>query len=291
MSGRLLVLGRTGQLARALADASAVRFEETICAGRERADLSVPGDAARLVAALAPDTVINAAAWTAVDAAEADEDAAWRINAQAAGEVAEAARKIGARFIQVSTDYVFGGDGRRGPFSEDAEPAPANAYGRTKRAGEELVLQAHPEAAVVRTSAVFSGRGADFPSAMWRLAGEHPHIDVVDDQLTGPTHAGDLAEALLTLSAVKGAAGVFHFSGEPHVSWAQFAVSALAISTACGGPDADIRPVNSALFPRPAARPADSRLGGRRLAEAAGLEPAGWGDGLSAAYDTWRRTR
>ncbi|MCR9129311.1 MAG: dTDP-4-dehydrorhamnose reductase [Alphaproteobacteria bacterium] len=291
MSGLLLVLGRNGQLARALAEAGPAGFGRVVCAGRAQANLSVPGAAARLIQQLAPRAVINAAAWTAVDAAETEEEAAWRINAEAAGEAAHAARRIGARFIQVSTDYVFGGDDREGPFAEGAEPAPVNAYGRTKLAGEKRVLQAHPEAAVVRTSAVFSGRGADFPSAMWRLAAERDAIDVVDDQLTGPTPAADLADAVLALAGQRDAAGVFHACGEPHVSWARFAEAALAVSAAAGGPDAGIRPVSSAAFPRPAARPADSRLGGRRLTDATGLRPPDWRKGLAAAFETWRRTR
>jgi len=291
LSDLLLVLGRSGQLARALAEAGPAGFGRLVCAGRAQADLSVSGEAGRLIQELAPRAVINAAAWTAVDAAEAEEKAAWRINAEAAGEAAEAARRVGARFIQVSTDYVFGGDDRTGPFAEDAEPAPVNAYGRTKLAGEQRVLQAHPEAAVVRTSAVFSGRGADFPSAMWALAAEREAIDVVDDQLTGPTPAADLADALLALAANPDAAGVFHVCGEPHVSWARFAEAALSVSAQAGGPHAGIGPVSSAAFPRPAARPADSRLGGRRFLDATGLRPPDWRVSLRAAFEIWRKVR
>lgn len=288
LSGLLLVLGQNGQLARALAEAEPAGFDRVVCAGRDRADLSVPGAAARLIQQLAPRAVINAAAWTDVDAAEAEESAAFRINAEAAGEAADAARRASARFVQVSTDYVFGGDARRGPFTEDAEPAPVNAYGRTKLAGEQRVLLAHPDAAVVRTSAVFSGRGADFPSAMWRLALERESIDVVDDQLTGPTYAGDLASALLALAGRRDAAGLFHACGEPHVSWARFAKAAIEISSSVGGPAAEIRPVSSAAFPRPAARPADSRLAGHSLLDAIGLSATSWSAGLLSAFETWR---
>lgn len=290
MPGTLLILGRSGQLAQALSEAAAGRYDPVVSAGRSEADLAAEGAAARLIADLAPDAVINTAAWTAVDAAEDQEGAAFRINAVAAGEAAEAARRAGARFIQVSTDYVFGGDDRSGPFEEDAAPAPVNAYGRTKLAGERLVLEADPDAAIVRTSALFSGRGADFPSAMWRMACERDRIDVVDDQLTGPTYAGDLASVLLALADQRDAAGLFHACGEPHVSWAQFAEAALAVSACAGGPGANLRPVRSAAFERRAERPADSRLGGRRLLEATGFSPSNWRQGLAAAFEEWRGT-
>ena len=290
MAGTLLILGRSGQLAHAL-HAAAAGYDQVICAGRETADLEKPGAAADLIAALAPDAVINAAAFTAVDQAEADEAAAHRINAEAAGEAAEAARKTGARFVQVSTDYVFGGDGRTGPFDEDAQPAPVNAYGRTKLAGERRVLDVHPGAAVVRASAVFSGRGADFPSTMWTLAQTRDVVSVVEDQLTCPTFAGDLAGALLALSQEHDAAGIFHGAGAPFASWADFAAAALSLSAANGGPTARVQPITTRELPRPAPRPADSRLTGSRLEAVTGLAASDWRAALPLALDVWRSGR
>jgi dTDP-4-dehydrorhamnose reductase len=287
MATRLLILGRTGQLARAL-KAAALDFETVICAGRAEADLAQPGAVARFIGECAPGAIINAAAYTAVDAAEGDERAAQRINADAAGEAAEAARKAGARFVHVSTDYVFGAGARSGPFDEDADPAPVNAYGRTKLAGEHQVMSADPGAAIVRASAVFSGRGADFPSAMWAMAQAGKSLRVIDDQLTAPTFAGDLADRLLAVARRGSASGIFHAVSTPFASWADFAEAALALSAASGGPAATLKRIPSREFVQAAPRPADSRLSGARLEAVTGLGAAHWPSALPQALDAWR---
>ena len=286
---RLLILGRNGQLARALSAAPGP-FETVQAAGRAEADLAEPGAVARLIEAWRPDAVINAAALTAVDDAEAQEAGAREINARGAGEAAQAAGAAGARFIHVSTDYVFGG-APGAPFAEDAAPAPVNAYGRTKLDGERAVLEACPGACVVRAAGVFSGGGADFPSAMWRLAHTRPEIGVVDDQLTGPTWAGDLAERLIALALAPDASGLFHCASGPQLSWAQFAAACFDLAREAGLPHAQVRPITSAGYVRPAARPADSRLASTRLEAATGLPAPDWRAGLSKALDAWRRSR
>lgn len=286
---RLLILGRRGQLARALSAAPG-QFETIHAAGRAEADLAEPGAAARLIKNWRPDAVINAAAWTAVDDAQTHEADAWAINARGAGEAAQAADAAGARFIHVSTDYVFGA-GPGAPFAEDAAPAPVNAYGRTKLAGERAVLEACPGACVVRAAGVFSGGGADFPSAMWRLAHTRSEVGVVDDQLTGPTWAGDLAERLIALALAPDASGVFHCASGPQLSWAAFAAACFDLAREAGLPYAQVRPITSAQFVRPAARPADSRLASTRLEAATGLQAPDWRHGLSKALDAWRSSR
>lgn len=288
---RLLILGRSGQLARALAEAAATTGFMVTCAGRAEADLAQRGSAARLISEMRPSIVLNAAAFTAVDQAEDKRFEAFAVNADGAFEAAMAARRIGARYILISTDYVFGAGAATGPFQEAAPPAPVNAYGESKLKGEQATLCADPGAAVVRTSALFSGRGADFPSAMWRLASRSETVRVVSDQLTRPTHASDLARRVLALASVEDASGVYHAAGAPDASWADLAEAALAVSRSAGGPDARVERISTSEFARPAPRPTDSRLSGDRLERATGLAPADWREGLKTAFEIWRNSQ
>ena len=282
----LLVLGRSGQLAQALARRGAGQFHGISFAGRSVANMETPGAAARHIRAVRPDIVINAAAYTAVDKAETEAELAFRINGTAAGEAAEAANEIDARFIQVSTDYVFGETGPP-PLAEDATPAPLNAYGRSKLAGERAVSAAHSSAAIVRTAAVFSGRGKDFPSAIWRKAKAGEVISVVADQYTCPTFADDLADRLIALAKREDASGVFHCVGTPGVNWHGFAEEALALYHKAGGPLAQLRKISYLAFKSPAERPADSRLSSRRLENMTELAKPDWRLGLQSALDVW----
>lgn len=288
MSGRLLVLGAGGQLARALAEAGPAAGYETMCAGRERADLGRRGAVSRLIDDIRPDIVINAAAYTQVDRAEAEPELARAVNADGAGEAAESARRAGARFVHVSTDYVFTD---AGPHDEDSPVKPVNTYGATKRAGELAVTAADPDAAVVRAAGLFSGRGADFPSAMWRLAHGPGEIRVVDDQRVTPVHVDALAERLLRLAAVREASGLFHCAAAPGASWFEVAVEALRLLAESGGPERHAQPVDSTVFKRPAPRPSDSRLIGDRLEAATGLPAPQWRPWLAPALARWRQDR
>ena len=286
---RLLILGRTGQLAKALAAAATESGGGDItCAGSAEADLSRRGAVSALIDDLNPDLVVNAAAYTAVDDAERNPDLAFAVNAEGAEEAALAARRNGARYVLISTDHVFGGDGRVGPFSEQDATAPVNAYGRTKLEGERRVSAAYPEAAIARTSALFSGGGADFPSAIWRLAESRDVLRVVSDQLTAPTYAHDLASQLLALARHPEAEGLFHLVGAPFTDWASLAKAALDISRSAGGPTAQVEPVSSSEFPMIARRPSDSRLGGTRFDQLTGLDRADWRNGLAPAFAAWR---
>ncbi len=264
------------------------RAMQVICAGRNEADLAKRGAISSLVEDLRPTIIINAAAFTAVDEAERNREEAYAVNAAGAQEAARAAHRFGARYILISTDYVFGGDKADGPFDETAHPKPVNAYGEIKLKAEALTLSACPNAIVVRTSAVFSGGGADFPSTMWRLASSSDTISVVDDQLTCPTHAGGLARRLIALARSPGACGTYHAVGVPDASWADFAKTAMAVSRNAGGPYARIEPIATSQLQRTARRPADSRLASRRLEAEIGLAPDDWRDSLSKAFEIWR---
>jgi dTDP-4-dehydrorhamnose reductase len=279
---RLLVFGRTGQVATELARLARPGAGLAVaCLGREAADLADPEACAAAIAGAEADVVINAAAYTAVDRAEAEEALATRINAAAPGAMARAAAARDLPFLHLSTDYVF--DGRPGPAWREADPpAPINAYGRSKLAGERAVLAAGGRAAVLRTSWVFSAHGANFVKTMLRLAATKPELAVVDDQRGGPTPAAAIAGALATvarhLSADGSGTGTFHFSGAPTASWHGFARAILDGA----GLSVPLRSIPSAEFPTPARRPLNSALDCRRIASVHGLAQPDWREGLGA---------
>lgn len=276
----LIVIGRSGQLARALARlAPEARF-----LGREDADLADPAAA---VAALRPHlagagAVINAAAFTAVDRAEAEEALAHTVNAESPGAMARAAAAAGVPFVQVSTDYVFDGTGDA-PWRPGDVPAPLNAYGRTKLAGEQAVRAAGGVHAVLRTSWVFSGRGADFVGAMLRLGAGRPRLRVVADQIGGPTPAADLARACLTaaraLARDPALSGVYHYAGAPDISRAGFARAILGAA----GMGTQVEDIPTTAYPTPAQRPLNSRLDCSSTTAAFGLARPDWRAGLRDA--------
>lgn len=271
---RLLVFGRTGQVARELAALASPGLAVT-CLGREAADLSDPDACATAIAAHPADAVINAAAWTAVDAAEGQEAAAHVVNADAPGAMARAAAARGVPFLHVSTDYVFPGTPGR-PWREDDATGPLSAYGRTKLAGEAAALAEGGDVTILRTAWVFAGHGRNFVATMLRLAASRPELAVVDDQTGGPTPAAAIAQALVTLArrriAGQGAAGIFHFAGAPAVTWCGFA---RAIMDAAGL-ETPVRAIGTGDFPTPAARPANSVLDCSRIRDVHGIAQPDW---------------
>ncbi|PRY93305.1 dTDP-4-dehydrorhamnose reductase [Hasllibacter halocynthiae] len=271
---RVLVFGRTGQLAREIgrADPSAVLL------GREEADLRDPEGCARAVAARGPDAVIVAAAWTDVDGAEAAETEARVVNAAAPAAIARAAAAMGAPVVHVSTDYVFPGDA--GPYAPDDPTGPPGAYGRTKLLGETAVRAAGGAHAILRTAWVFSAHGRNFVRTMLRLGAEREVLRVVDDQRGGPTPAAALANACLTAAAGlrrdPALSGTYHYAGAPDVTWAAFARAIM--EEACL--PARVEGIPSSAYGSAAARPLDSRLDCRTTEEAFGLQRPDWRAGL-----------
>ncbi len=286
----LLVFGQSGQLARALARQARKCGIKIMFAGRDRCDLSQPGQAAFLIRALQPSHVINAAAYTAVDKAEREPALCAAINTRAPGDMAKACAALHSRFVHVSTDYVFDGQATA-PYAEDAPPAPVNVYGRTKLEGEYAVLDAFADAAIVRTSAVFSGSGDDFPSRMWTLARSRNTLDVVDDQIIGPTPVDALARRLVALASRSEGRGVYHCAGRPFVSWRRLAETAFDLGRARGAPHAVVHAVDSSAFPTAAQRPKRTPLGGDRLETLIGIPPPDWRRGLGQALDVWLANR
>ena len=265
---KLLVTGREGQLARSLAERAVGRPGIELCfAGRPGVDLGQPGMVANAIAALRPDVVINAAAYTDVDRAEEEPDHAFRINAEAAGEAAAAAAEIGAAIIQVSTDYVFDGTASD-PYREDDETGPINIYGASKLAGEARVRAANDRHLILRSSWLVGPHGRNFVKTMRRLAVEQDEIRVVADQFGSPTDTRVLADAILAIvvrwrdpeHSGTGLGRTFHVAGKGGCSWAKLAERVMTSSAANGVSSARIVPIASADYPAKARRPAYSVL-------------------------------
>lgn len=251
----LLVFGKSGQVARELARIA----PDAHYAGRDEADLTDPAACAALIRARQPHAVINAAAYTAVDKAEADVEAARLVNAAAPGAMARACAELGIPFVHISTDYVFDGSGDQ-PRAEDAETGPLGAYGQTKLEGEAAVAASGAQAAVMRTSWVFSAHGNNFVKTMRRLGAERDRLTIVADQIGGPTAAADIAAAALAMATAMTAdsakGGIYHFAGAPDVSWADFAREIFAQS----GLAPQVVDIPTSDYPTPARRPLNSRL-------------------------------
>jgi len=262
---RYLIAGARGMLGQDLQ--RALEGRDVTALGR--ADLDVTDRDAVLAAVAGHDVVINASAYTKVDDAETHEDEAYAINATGTENLAVAAEHHGARFVTVSTDYVFDGQATE-PYAEDTPRDPLNAYGRTKAAGEELALAAHPDGTyIVRTAWLYGAGGPNFAKTMVKLAAGHETVSVVADQIGQPTWTGDLAAQIVALLDADAPAGVYHGTNSGRASWFDFAKA--VFSSAGLNPDR-VTPTDSSTFVRPAARPAFSVLG-REAWRAAGLEP------------------
>ncbi len=268
-----MLFGATGQVGQEIA-AAAPMFPSVILLPQTRAqaDLSAPGAAAEVIRRAAPDAVINAAAWTKVDQAESEPRAAFRINADAAGEIAAAARAVGARLVHLSTDYVFPGEGDT-PLDESAPTGPVNVYGASKLEGEDCVRAVNPDAVILRTSWVYSAYGSNFVKTMLHLARTRAEIDVVSDQIGGPTPASAIAMACLVMATnTGGPSGLYHFQGAPAASWADFAK---AIFAAASKP-VRVNEIGTLAYPAPAPRPLYTVLSCNRILRDYGINQPDW---------------
>jgi len=253
---------------------------EVIAVGRPDLDLERPGSADRLISAVVPDVVINAAAHTAVDDAEREPQRAYRINAEAAGEVAAAALEHGAAIIQISTDYVFDGAAAE-PYDESAVPDPLNVYGKSKLAGEEQVRAANPRHVIIRTAWVYSPFGRNFVKTIMKAAETRDTLTVVDDQRGSPTSALDLAGALLHMLQGELAFGeIYHVAGCGSTSWCGFAEAIMEDCRRLGLAAADVQPIASADWPTAARRPVNSALNSFRFEHDFGYSMPRWEESL-----------
>ncbi|THF62959.1 dTDP-4-dehydrorhamnose reductase [Pseudothauera nasutitermitis] len=292
---KILLTGASGQVGWELAR-SLQPLGEVVAPARAACDLARPETLAALVDRVAPQLIVNAAAYTAVDRAESEEALATRVNAEAVAELARAARRHGALLVHYSTDYVFDG-GKAGAYREDDVVAPLNAYGRGKLAGERAVLASGCDHLIFRTTWVYAARGANFLRTMLRLGAERETLRVVADQVGAPTWARNIADA--TALAVAQArreraegrfeSGLFHLAGGGETSWHGFAeaIFALAREKLPEQPlkVARVEAIGSAEYPTPAVRPLNSRLNQDALAARFGLRLPPWRDALARCIE------
>lgn len=281
---RILLLGPAGQVGREL-QASFADLGDLLCAGRDDADLAAPEQLRSLVRRLAPEIILNAAAHTAVDRAEAEPELAAAINAQAPGILAEEALRLGALLVHYSTDYVFDGS-KQEPWTEADSPAPLNTYGETKLAGERAVESVGGKYLIFRTSWVYGAHGRNFLFTMLRLARERDRITVVNDQFGSPTSSHEIAAS--TRKILDGVlagrfgeagnwAGVYHLSCSHSTTWFGFAQAILArAGSLLNGRTPELVPIATEEYPTPARRPCNSVLSNAKLRERFGVQLASW---------------
>ena len=279
---RIAVTGREGQVVRSLVERAAASSFEIIPIGRPELDLAGGAESiAAAIAAVRPDVLVSAAAYTQVDKAESEPELAFAINEHGARAVARAARTLRIPLVHLSTDYVFDGN-KSTPYVEEDETAPTGVYGASKLAGEQAVLAEHDDSAVLRTAWVYSPFGANFVRTMLRLAGDREEVGVVADQRGNPTSALDIADGILRVAQNLAAGssseqrGIFHMTAGGEASWAEFAEAIFAASAELGGPTARVKHIGTVDYPTPARRPAYSMLDSGKLALAHGVRLPEW---------------
>jgi dTDP-4-dehydrorhamnose reductase len=290
---RILIFGKNGQVATELARAEWPADIEATQLGRAECDLRRPGAASEAISAASPDIVINAAAYTAVDLAETEQDAARALNAEAPRDMARATAERGAALIHISTDYVFDGEGQL-PHVESDACRPLSIYGSTKHAGEMAIRELQPRHVILRTSWVFGAHGANFARTMLRLAKTRDEVAIVGDQIGGPTPASDMANAItrIALGLTDGAAsfGTYHYAGAPDTSWYRFARAIFGRAKERGlRVPSIVREIASAEYPTAARRPLNSRLDCGAILRDWGIDRPSWETALDRSFETLTR--
>jgi dTDP-4-dehydrorhamnose reductase len=295
---RLLVTGASGQVGWELSR-SLLPLGDVIALDRRGCDLSQPELLPSLIRGIKPDVIVNAAAYTAVDKAEQEEQLATTINGTAVGVLAEESRKAGILLVHYSTDYVFDG-AKETPYTEEDTPHPINAYGRSKLAGETAMCQAGGVYIILRTSWVYAGWGNNFVRTMLRLAGERDELRIVDDQIGTPTWAHDIADATAQIihairreqAEGRFASGIFDLTASGATSWFKFAKAIFEDARRHGLLQRvpQLKPIQSAEYPTPAARPKNSRLAGERLSKRFGIALPDWQQRLSLCIAAMKTT-
>lgn len=278
---KLLCIGNSGQVARALQEKSAARGIECPCTGRPDTDLKDPESLRRALDQMPADIIINAAAYTHVDDAEADREEAFAVNAEGPKHLADLCQERGLPLIHLSTDYVFNAASDH-PLKETDPTGGVNVYGQSKAAGEAFVRDTHDAHIILRTSWVYSPFGANFVKTMLRLAAERGAAAVVDDQTGAPTSALDIADAILDIAAHLDQAptpapfGTYHYAAAGYVSWADLAAYVFELYEAETGCKIGLKRIPSSDYPTPAARPRNSRLDTQKITDTFGIHPKDW---------------
>jgi dTDP-4-dehydrorhamnose reductase len=288
---RIVVTGSQGQVVQSLIERAKDTEAQVIALGRPLLDLANPAAVLPAIEAAGADIIVSAAAYTAVDRAEEDQEAAYAVNAAGAGAVAQAASVLGVPIIHLSTDYVF--NGRKDvPYLETDATDPLGVYGASKLAGENAVQAACANSVILRTAWVYSPFGNNFVKTMLRLAGQRDELGVVADQLGNPTSALDIADGVLSVAAnlladsAPGLRGIFHMTGAGEASWAEFAEAIFAASQAQRRQAARVKPITTAEYPTPAPRPANSRLDCGKLAHVHGVRLPQWRESMKLVVAT-----
>jgi dTDP-4-dehydrorhamnose reductase len=244
-------------------------------------DLSFPETFEKMIHSIAPDCIINTAAYTAVDKSETEKELAFTVNATAVQELARISKGLAIPFITYSTDYVFNGEATQ-PYLSSTKTDPVNYYGSTKAAGETLAVEANEQTIIIRTSWVFSSHGNNFVKTMMRLMKERENLNIVADQKGRPTYAKDLANATMQMIEVMNAGktmnGVYHFANTGETTWYDFAAKIKANA----GLDCTLNPIETKDFPTPAKRPSYSVLDTSKIEEALSLSIPHWEDALAS---------
>tara|TARA_R110002033_G_scaffold170585_1_gene213455 strand:- start:22389 stop:23264 length:876 start_codon:yes stop_codon:yes gene_type:complete len=284
---KILITGKNGQVGSCLVDLLEAQTELTFLAlDREELDITDSIQVDKIISEFLPNIIVNAAAYTAVDKAEQECELANAINRDGPQNLALAANKINAVIIHISTDYVFDGDSPQS-YTESDVTAPQGEYGRSKLAGEQVVAQACPKHIILRTAWVFGEHGNNFVKTMLRLAKTRESLGVVADQFGGPTYAGDIANAILTISKQiardSHSYGIYHFSGFPHVSWHSFAekIFEIALEQDVLIQPIQVNPITTLDYPTPAKRPANSHLNCDKIHNTFGIKQSDWQTALN----------
>lgn len=278
---KFLITGAKGQVGYCLAQQLQGKHE-ILAVDRDELDITDQSAVKNAVENFCPDVIINAAAHTAVDRAETEVELSEAINVKGPQYLAEAAKNVGAAILHISTDYVFDGQ-REGKYKETDATDPQGVYGKTKLEGEQAVAKANDKFIVLRTAWVFGEHGNNFVKTMLRLAKTRDTLGVVTDQIGGPTYSGDIAASLIQIAEKIIAGedvqyGIYHFTGEPYVSWCEFAkaIFAEAISQNVLEKSPLVNAITTADYPTPAKRPANSCLDLTKIQQVFGIQPSDW---------------
>jgi dTDP-4-dehydrorhamnose reductase len=296
-NNKIVVLGRSGQLGWELRHKLAC-LGQVVTIGLPEIDLEDPATLRKALRAAEPAVIVNAAAYTAVDKAESEPELAMAINGTAPGVLAEEAKRLGSILVHYSTDYVFDGS-KQGAYFETDAPNPMNVYGKSKLAGDEAIQSSGCKYLILRTSWVYAARGNNFLLTMLRLAGERAELRIVDDQTGAPTSseciaqatAGILAQLLSpTSNGLDGRDGIYNLTNAGETTWFGFAQSLLNKAAGTMGTNIPkLIPIPTSEFPRPARRPANSRLSCQRIEEAFGVRMPHWKEALSLVLESLRQ--
>jgi len=284
----VLVSGKNGQLGKALQDVTSSNQNlPFLFFDKDKLNIADEKSLQLIFEKYSPSFFINSAAYTAVDKAETEKESAYKINAEAVGNIAKYCSQYKTKLIHISTDYVFDGKANQ-PYKEDDATSPVNYYGYTKLSGEELAIKNNSDTIIIRTSWIYSEYGNNFVKTMLRLMNERKEINVVNDQLGSPTYAKDLAEAIVEISSseqlaansspltVHRSQNIYHFSNDGIISWYDFAVAIKEIKQL----DCIINPIPTSSYPTPAKRPAYSGLDKTKIVNTFNIELKNWKESL-----------